>query len=92
MNDLDSALARVRDLPVPPRLAAIDTAVLARIAARDAEGRAPAGRLFGLAALAALAIGMAGAVLPEAPVKAAAVVPFGAPAALLPSSLLGNGE
>lgn len=92
MTDIDAALERLRELPVPPGLRAIDAAVFEGLEARAAARRSLSGRTFGIAALAALAIGMAGSLVPGAPVTAAPIAPFGAPPALAPSTLLGGGE
>lgn len=92
MTDIDAALARLREMPVHPRLASIDAAVLAGVAMHAAGPRPLSGNVFGAAALAALTIGVVGSVLPGTPVRAASVAPFGTPPALAPSSLLGSGE
>jgi len=89
MTDIDTALASLREMPVHPGLASLDVAVMTDIAARAS---APlSGAMLGLAATAALLIGAAGSVIPPPPVRAADITPFGAPAALAPSTLLGSG-
>ena len=84
MNDLDELLGRLRDMPVDPRLTAIDGVVMNGLNAR-LERRTTV-RSAALAGLAALALGMAASVAPGVPAQAAA--PFGSPPALAPSSLL----
>ncbi|EXS70509.1 MULTISPECIES: hypothetical protein [unclassified Sphingobium] len=93
MTDVDAALARLREAPVHPRLATIDEAVLnhmiARTSARDVS---PAG-FFGMAAVGALIMGIAGSSFPGEPVRlASSISPFGAPPMLAPSTLLESGE
>src|SRR3546814_3096198 len=85
MTDIDAELARLREMPVHPRLASIDAAVLADVAIQAAGSRPLSGTVFGMAAISALAIGIAGSALPGTPVRAASVAPFGAPPALAPS-------
>jgi hypothetical protein len=92
MTKIDAELARLREMPVHPRLAWIDAAVLAGVAIHAAGSRPLSATVFGMAAIAALTIGIAGSVLPGTPVSAAPVAPFGTPPALAPSSLLGGGE
>jgi hypothetical protein len=92
MTDIDAALARLRDVPVHPGLASIDAAVLERVA-MDAAGQHPLSvKAFGMAAIAALSLGIASSVIPGMPASAASIAPFGTPPALAPSSLLGSGE
>lgn len=88
MDDLDRALARLADAPLPPALDAVEARVLARIEARPA----PRHSGIGLAAvtLAALAIGIVGADLPAAASPAASLAPLGGDLALAPSTLLGE--
>lgn len=92
MTDIEAALGRLRAMPVPPGLAAIDCAVLDGIARRGATPRPLPGSFFGVTAAAALAIGVAGSLLPAAPARIASAAPFGAAPALAPSTLLGAGE
>ncbi|MGH6617841.1 hypothetical protein [Sphingomonas sp.] len=91
MNDIDAILARLRDAPVHPGLATIDAAVFDELAARAAAPPLSA-RAFGVAAVMALAIGIAGAALPGTSARAAPISPLGAPSALAPSTLLGTAE
>ena len=86
MANLDEMLTQLGNAPLDPRLAMIDEAVFAELAAHDTSG---AFRSLGLAALAALAIGFASSGLPGTPAAAVpSATPFGAPPALAPSSLL----
>lgn len=92
MTDIDAALVRLREMPVHPRLASIDAAVLERVAI-DAAGQRPlSGTVFGMAAIAALSLGLASSLLSGLPVSAASIAPLGTPPTLAPSSLLGGGE
>ncbi|QNQ09675.1 hypothetical protein [Sphingomonas alpina] len=92
MNEIEAMLARLRDAPVHPGLAMIDAAVFDELAARAAAPPPLSARAFGVAAVMALAIGIAGAALPGRSARAAPISPFGAPSALAPSTLLGTGE
>lgn len=86
MVNLDEMLTQLGNAPLDPRLAMIDEAVLAELAARDTSS---AFGSLGLAALAALAIGFASSELPGTSAAAApSATPIGAPPALAPSSLL----
>lgn len=92
MDDLDRALQRLQSLPVPLRLAALEVEVLTRIAAeRDAASLTTA-PVLGLAALLALAVGVAGAALPGTAAEAApaSLSAFGPGVTLAPSTLLAN--
>lgn len=84
MNDLDELLGRLRDLPVDPRLTAMDGAVMDGLNAR--RERSMTVRSAALAGMVALGLGMAASFAPGVPAQAAA--PFGSPPALAPSSLL----
>ncbi len=87
MDDLDRALARLADAPVPVALDGIETRVLARIGAQSTARYAGAG--FGAVAVVALMIGMVGAELPAtASPAAASLTPLGGTSALAPSTLL----
>ena len=84
MTDIDAVLARMAVEPVPAGLAAIDSVVLARIAAGPAT---TVGTGIGLLAiLIAAGLGLAGAGVPSAPAQAA--LPFGIGGAPAPSTLL----
>lgn len=90
MDDLDTLFARMRDLPIDPRLGEIDDSVLAGVASRR-HARTQM-RAMALVAIVSLSVGMLGSIVPAAPMRVAATFPLGAPAALTPSSLLGDGE
>jgi hypothetical protein len=87
MNELDDTLGRLATAPFHVSPATFDDAVLAGLALRRSQ--IPASTI-GLTAVAALMVGVASATLPTAPAEAASVMPFGAPSALAPSTLLGN--
>lgn len=90
MDDLDTTLSRLKALPLDPRVNAIDDAVLAGLAQRSNSQVSL--RAMALVAMISLGVGLAGSVVPAAPVRAATVFPLGAPGALAPSTLLGSGE
>ncbi len=92
MTNIDAALARLREMPVHPDLESIDLAVMADIAERTSASTSMSAAMLGLAATTALLVGVAGSVIQPAPVRMASVAPFGTPAALAPSTLLGGGE
>lgn len=90
MDDLDRALLRLRTLPVPARLATLETVVMAGI---DAERRALAlnsRTALSLAALLALGVGMGTTVLPGGSAVAAPASPLFAGSELAPSTLLAS--
>lgn len=89
MENIDSLLARMRELPLDPRLDAIDGAVFDGLA-RRATAHVSTSAMALVAAL-SLGIGLAGSLAPSEPIQAAAIFPLGAPAALAPSTLLGGG-
>ena len=88
MINLDDTLHRLAAAPVHSSLATIDDAVLARLSSQPAQ---IPGSAIGLAAVAAVLIGIAGAGLPGTRAEAAAA-PFGQPSALAPSTLLASSE
>lgn len=88
MSDLDEMLARLRDAPLPPRLAGIDAFVLEEVARLQATPPLRAGT-FGVAAAIALVFGIAGSAVSAAPSAASVMSPFDARLALAPSTLLG---
>lgn len=93
MTDIESALARLRDLPVDPRLSMIDAAVLDGLQRQLAAGGRQSGGLFATAAAVALVTGILGSAIPGTPANAASnPFPLGAPAALAPSTLLTSAE
>ena len=86
MAYLNEMLTQLGNAPLDPRLAGIDEAVFAGLAARDTTS---ATRSIALAAVAALAIGVVSTGLPGTPAIASpSVTPFGSPPALAPSSML----
>lgn len=89
MNDLDDKLARLRDAPVPSRLAGIDAFVMEEVARLQAIKPLSAGA-FGVAAVMALIFGIAGSTIPASSVAARPISPFDARLALAPSTLLGG--
>ena len=92
MMDIDTALARLRELPADPRLEHIDSAVLSAIDTRQGRDVASSGMLFGVAAGLALTIGLATSAIPGGEAPSSSLGPFGAPPALAPSTLLGTSE
>ena len=93
MNDIDDMLVGLRAAPLPTRLMTIDDAVLAQLSERQANAVPLSGSMMGLVLITALGMGIAGAVFPNAPAQASRTVsPFGAPAALAPSTLLDSDE
>jgi hypothetical protein len=88
MTDLDDMLAALGQRPLDPRLAAMDAAVLAGLAAeqRPALSRGGLGLLAGLA----MAAGVLTTAWPGPPARAAGPAGLGVPADLLPSTLLGE--
>ncbi|WP_336962927.1 hypothetical protein [Sphingobium aquiterrae] len=92
MMDIDSSLARLRALPVDPRLADIDAAVLDGLGKHALSGSGPSTAIIGMAAALALLTGIAGAAMPDGRDRAASLFPLGAPAALAPSTLLASAQ
>ena len=93
MTGLDDMLDGLRSAPLPPRLMAIDDAVLSQLAERREAAAPLSGSVIGFAIIAALGLGLAGATVPGMPAEAASnLSPFGAPAALAPSTLLDSSE
>ena len=91
MTDLDAALATLAHAPLHPGLGSIDEAVLAGLGAHLRRGGISNGSL-GVAACAALVIGIAGAALPGETASAASLTPLGTPLVLAPSTLLASAE
>lgn len=88
MPDIDQALHRLGELPVPPGLAEIDDAVFAGLASRRREAMA-ARRLMGFAVAFALIFGMAGGGFAVSePAAARPLSPFATDNPLAPSTLL----
>ena len=92
MSDIDHLLGRVREAPVPSRLALLDDAVFEAIAFRQANSGVTGIRPIGVAALAALAIGIIGAVPGTRDEAVAAASPLGDVLPLAPSTLLDSGR
>jgi hypothetical protein len=88
MDDIDGLLGRLRDLPIDPRLSAIDDAVLDGVA----KARRPAlsGSGLALVALASLTIGLGGTLVPAGARTAGPQSALVAPGPLAPSTLLGT--
>jgi hypothetical protein len=88
MSELDNLVGRLRQMPVPPALAALDGEQLAGVAASRAND---IGRPIAFASIFALVVGIAGAGSPTAPAVAqASLTPFAASSPLMPATLLGN--
>ncbi|MDH2135144.1 hypothetical protein N5J77_28865 [Sphingobium yanoikuyae] len=92
MMDVDTALSWLRELPVDPRLEAIDDGVFDALAYQRRHGAPLSGAVFGIAAGVALSIGLLGSAIPARENQVASIAPFGAPPALMPSTLLGTSE
>jgi hypothetical protein len=88
MTDIDHLLASLGQMPLDPRLGAIDDAVMDGLYA----ARQPVVSNMGLGAVVAMAmvVGAMAAVLPAKPAEASPVMPFGVPQDLAPSALLGD--
>ena len=88
MTDIELALARLGQAPVPAGLAAIDDAVLTGVTRRQEE-IALAPRLMGLAGALALGLGIVGGSLSNSDqASAQSLSPFASSNALAPSTLL----
>jgi hypothetical protein len=92
MSDIDHLLGRLREAPVPSQLAQLDGAVFEAIASGQVNADGLGMRPIGIAALAALAIGIFGAVPGTRDEAAAAASPFGDVSPLAPSTLLDSGR
>jgi hypothetical protein len=88
MSTVEDLVIQLGQLPVPQKLAAIDGAMLADVAAaRASDLRRP----IAFASIFALVVGMAGAGLPAEPASAqGSLTPFAASSPLMPSTLLGQ--
>ena len=89
MDHLDDMLSRLREAPLDPRLAGLDSRVMAEIARLQAMPRLSA-TTFGIAAAAALFLGIAGSAVPLRSTEAGPISPFDARLALAPSTLLSS--
>lgn len=86
-DDINSALARLAEEPVPGALARTETTVLARIGAFGPRLRDLPPRFWLVAAMLALLIGVLGGLIPNRPEKAP-LFPLSPESGLAPSSLL----
>ena len=89
MDDIEPLLARLQTLPLDPRLALIDDAVMAGLARRSLSHLSVSA--MAMVSVLSLGIGLAGALAPAQPAHASTIFPLGAPAALAPSTLLNVG-
>lgn len=88
--DLDKALRRLAEQPAHPRLANLEFDVLKMIAQEQRAGGGPTMRSGALAAIGAVALGVAGGGLSStaATARVPSLSPFGPSAPLAPSTLL----
>lgn len=89
-DELDNALRRLAEQPPHPRLADLETDVMKLIAQDRRVGGGPTLRSGMLAAVGAVALGVAGGGLSStaATAQAASLTPFGPSVPLAPSTLL----
>jgi hypothetical protein len=93
MSHIDDMLVGLSKAPVPKRLMTIDDAVLSHLSERRANANPLSSGMIGFAIIAAMGMGLVSAVVPGTQAEAApSLSPFGAPAALAPSTLLDSGE
>lgn len=93
MSHIDDMLYGLRAIPLPTRLMTIDEAVLSQLTDRQANSAPLSGGMIGFAIIAAVGMGLVSTVVPSTTARAASSLsPFGAPAALAPSTLLDSGE
>ena len=93
MSHIDDMLDGLRAAPLPIRLMTIDDAVLSQLSERRANAALLSGGMIGFAIIAATGMGLVSALVPSTSAEAApSLSPFGAPAALAPSTLLDSGE
>lgn len=93
MSRIDDMLDGLSAAPLPSRLMMIDDAVLSQLSQRRANAAPLSGSMIGLAIIAAMGMGLVSTVVPSTTAEAASnLSPFGAPAALAPSTLLDSGE
>lgn len=86
-DDLDTALGRMAQSPVPARLALLDVEPFDWL--QDHRRDSSSGlRIGAFAAAAAILIGVAGSTVPSGPVEAALLSPLGPTTPLAPSALL----
>lgn len=88
MSNVDNLVIQLGQLPVPQRLATVDGAMLAEVAAARASDLH---RPIAFASIFALVVGVAGAGLPTEPASAqGSLTPFAASSPLMPATLLGR--
>lgn len=93
MSHIDDMLDGLRAAPLPTRLMTIDDAVLSQLSDTQANADPLSGGMIGFAIIAAVGMGVVSTAVPSTTAKAASSLsPFGAPAALAPSTLLDSGE
>lgn len=93
MSHIDDMLVGLIEAPLPTRLMTIDDAVLSQLSDRQANATPLSSGVIGFAIIAAMGMGLVSAVVPGTPAEAAPTLsPFGAPAALAPSTLLDSGD
>lgn len=93
MARIDDMLDGLRAAPLPTRLMTIDDAVLSQLSERRANAAPLSGGMIGFAIIAAMGMGLASAVVAGTSAKVVpSLLPFGAPTALAPSTLLDSGE
>ena len=93
VNHIDDMLGGLRAAPLPTRLMTIDEAVLSQLSERRADAVPLSGGMIGFAIIAAMGMGVVSTAVPSTSAEAApSLSPFGAPAALAPSTLLDSGE
>jgi len=90
-NHIDATLRRLSQGLTHPRLADIESPILARIATAR-EARAGRWRVDALSFLGALAVGLGAAVTIAAPTTASTVASLGEISGLAPSALLDHGR
>ena len=89
MDNVDAALERLARAPGPARLGAMEGAILARIASERPVRQRDSLGLSALAAVGAMAMGLAGGFVPdEAAARRASLSPLTGVSELAPSSLL----
>lgn len=86
--DLDEALRRLAEQPAHPRLASLEIDVMKLMAQERRAGGGPTVRSGALAAIGAVAMGVAGGGLSSSAATAQVLSPFGSSAPLAPSTLL----
>jgi len=90
MDDMDGLFGRLRDLPLDPRLSAIDGAVIEGMARAQRPALSRGG--VALVVLLSLGLGLGGTLVPAGPSSAAPVSGLVGPGPLAPSTLLGTAD